>query len=120
MVQSKGRDWSAWIDTIETQVSMNNTEITGLRRDWSAWIDTIETDEEDAEGDNAGSVGIDLHELIRLKHSNVNTIPITNLFSRDWSAWIDTIETLETIFNIQLDYSNVGIDLHELIRLKLP
>ena len=38
------RDWSAWIDTIETylrNISSNAFLLSG--RDWSAWIDTIET-----------------------------------------------------------------------------
>ena len=36
---------------------------------------------------------------------------------RDWSAWIDTIETTNISYLILRD-TVVGIDLHELIRLK--
>ena len=40
----RGRDWSAWIDTIETHLTKSSKEPQSWsRRDWSAWIDTIET-----------------------------------------------------------------------------
>ena len=87
------------------------------RRDWSAWIDTIETPAHSSNHFRYNLVGIDLHELIRLKL--INPFAIANEFQwsglicmnwydwndfagkpsfswilrRDWSAWIDTIET---------------------------
>ena len=61
-------------------------------------------------------VGIDLHELIRLKPRFSKT-QLLNIFSRDWSAWIDTIETFSYGW-FWCYLHQVGIDLHELIRLK--
>ena len=40
---STSRDWSAWIDTIETFHNKLSRFPLLHRRDWSAWIDTIET-----------------------------------------------------------------------------
>ena len=37
---------------------------------------------------------------------------------RDWSAWIDTIETIQYVYHSE-ELKGVGIDLPELIRLKL-
>ena len=85
---SCGRDWSVWIDTIETHVVLNwrtlfchvgidtiETRISTTRyksclqrRDWTVWIDTIET------------------------HA-VSDWWILFYHRRDWSVWIDTIET---------------------------
>ena len=63
-----GRDWSAWIDTIETSRMLLYRYQSGWCRDWSAWIDTIETPQiENRTIYKNHLVGIDLHELIRLK-----------------------------------------------------
>ena len=188
----KSRDWSAWIDTIETspqlfvplwsslRVGIDLPELIRLklfytktlfrwscgRRDWSAWIDTIETPsifDFFSVFKSSGLiclnwydwnysavqalhlpylVGIDLPELIRLKHTSFYSLnsylyPVGidlpelirlkqyNYFSsflvslcRDWSAWIDTIETLQQMLHYPRMLSPVGIDLPELIRLK--
>ena len=37
------RDWSVWIDTIETLLLCLEFDVHTPRRDWSVWIDTIET-----------------------------------------------------------------------------
>ena len=114
---STGRDWSAWIDTIETQkkstifqvlykksgliclnwydwnsCAASSPSALNLRRDWSAWIDTIET----------------------MQYGHVIQV---HLRCRDWSAWIDTIETMTLLVNPAF-VGFVGIDLPELIRLK--
>ena len=44
-IDSVGRDWSAWIDTIETSHYLKRMTKEYNSRDWSAWIDTIETAE---------------------------------------------------------------------------
>ena len=62
-------------------------------RDWSAWIDTIETSWWFLHWPSENEVGIDLPELIRLKHACFNYWTIRLNRCRDWSAWIDTIET---------------------------
>ena len=87
-------------------------------RDWSAWIDTIETKHRHDVTSCVVLVGIDLPELIRLKLSLLMFIIFTpikvgidlpelirlklllhqlkiqlKIHRRDWSAWIDTIET---------------------------
>ena len=63
------RDWSAWIDTIETEYSTEHVFTLTISRDWSAWIDTIET----------------------ILNQRMQYVLPTG---RDWSAWIDTIETV--------------------------
>ena len=161
------RDWSAWIDTIETLFDCLSLPLTKTGRDWSAWIDTIETKALTVLYPYSSLVEIDLHELIRLKLLNrycvywveisMSGLICMNWYdwnagffhesflrytSRDWSAWIDTIETILMIcrkiglnmsglicmnwydWNISssahfiITLFRVGIDLHELIRLK--
>ena len=86
-------------------------------RDWSAWIDTIETSLLSFIFTKYLPVGIDLPELIRLKRNPLR-IGKHHVNSRDWSVWIDTIETF-LLFLFNFFYFNlVGIDLPELIRLK--
>ena len=87
-------------------------------RDWSAWIDTIETLPYIKKVKTDKDVGIDLPELIRLKLFASNAEKTAPLVSRDWSAWIDTIETFSAPQSCALPLSQVGIDLPELIRLK--
>ena len=142
LIRHLRRDWSAWIDTIETMLPRFANRDPDCRRDWSAWIDTIETLVSDDVfgwlisrsglicmnwydwnlylallGMKVSSVvGIDLHELIRLKPRFSKT-QLLNIFSRDWSAWIDTIETFSYGW-FWCYLHQVGIDLHELIRLK--
>ena len=118
---AEGRDWSAWIDTIETicrQLIVNNAKsASGLIcmnwYDWNSPLSALQVFEEPTSSglicmnwydwnfsehdigiDLVAEVGIDLHELIRLKHHAYPGKPCTG--------------------RIQ-----VGIDLHELIRLKL-
>ena len=63
-------------------------------RDWSVWIDTIETTQHVAlTAAFHEPVGIDLPELIRLKQGYEPHIWGYDASCRDWSAWIDTIET---------------------------
>ena len=87
------RDWSAWIDTIETTCILDLIYVHLISRDWSAWIDTIETCKDGEGGWSACLVGIDLPELIRLKPWRSSKKKDWLKLSRDWSAWIDTIET---------------------------
>ena len=95
-----------------------------LGRDWSAWIDTIETRDSGLQFTIVCMVGIDLPELIRLKqmfnkmspkvkqmsgliclnwydwnYTGFNYTSI-RLCSRDWSAWIDTIETWRILLTL--------------------
>ena len=90
----QSRDWSAWIDTIETfsgeTPRLINPFSSGLIclnwYDWNLFIKAMSVSE-------IVVVGIDLPELIRLKQyfSIINKTHF--LPRRDWSAWIDTIET---------------------------
>ena len=67
-------------------------------RDWSVWIDTIETTQHVAlTAAFHEPVGIDLPELIRLKQGYEPHIWGYDASCRDWSAWIDTIETSTTL-----------------------
>ena len=81
-------NWYDWNTAIIT-----NSKCISWCRDWSAWIDTIETHMCYRTLHHPSLVGIDLPELIRLKLY----IPFNNgsvfITGRDWSAWIDTIET---------------------------
>ena len=88
------RDWSAWIDTIETIYiikTINHHTVVG--------IDLPELIRLKPLGNlllllHHLKVGIDLPELIRLKPASI-VLSFTNAkpMGRDWSAWIDTIET---------------------------
>ncbi len=60
-------------------------------RDWSVWIDTIETSIPWMSKPNINAVGIDLSGLIRLKRVRVEDV--YSRHRRDWSVLIDTIET---------------------------
>ena len=109
-------DWYDWNGSIEKH---NHVIVSG--RDWSVWIDTIETLMYLQMSFVDHFVGIDLFGLIRLKltsmvihHFNLTIVGI-DLFglirlkptlykyrewgkkSRDWSVWIDTIETSRMI-----------------------
>ena len=64
----QSRDWSVWIDTIETLENLFPTMLLSISRDWSVWIDTIETS---------------VWPLMKFPQNT----------GRDWSVWIDTIET---------------------------
>ena len=63
-------------------------------RDWSIWIDTIETIHGPFSPPHFLLVGIDLSRLIRLKPNN-EPCYLFWWYSRDWSVWIDTIETFQ-------------------------
>ena len=135
---SKGRDWSVWIDTIETLFTVtsvpdrNNVvgiDLFGLIR--LKLKDTLASALKDI------FVGIDLFGLIRLKQPYRFNI-FRQFHSRDWSVWIDTIETsclrsyvltgllvgIDTIETAKhssvfmAHFVKVGIDLSGLIRLK--
>ena len=138
------RDWSVWIDTIETYLHNNVTNHTNHSRDWSVWIDTIETLVTVASVPAKNpTVGIDLFGLIRLKPRLISAVFEEFTTCRDWSVWIDTIETMHwlkllknSIFSRRdwsvwidtietlVNHTNpiqcrlVGIDLFGLIRLK--
>ena len=86
-------DWNLMIDEVWQYFSSS--------RDWSAWIDTIETLHEVLHHEGLVHVGIDLPELIRLKQGS-QLPPLLCLTCRDWSAWIDTIETLTTVSLVRL------------------
>ena len=117
LILLNGRDWSAWIDTIETQIS-------------SYFYCLVEI------------VGIDLHELIRLKlfislicklmfkksglicmnwydwnhlyqMYALIIVAVSGLICMNWYDW--NCSKTEHCHN---NCNNVGIDLHELIRLK--
>ena len=93
---SDRRDWSAWIDTIETLTTQYPVQSSLWSRDWSALIDTIETSTNVWACFWFLNVGRDwsawidtietLHNLHRLFY---------RWACRDWSAWIDTIETIQ-------------------------
>ena len=91
-LSTKSRDWSAWIDTIETIYAICLMIILPLGRDWSAWIDTIETQETlnwQIEKSKSGLICLNWYDW------NMDS-PLAkeiSALSRDWSAWIDTIET---------------------------
>ena len=86
------RDWSVWIDTIETDFGDCCISSSKKSRDWSVWIDTIETSKLVLFSTTDTQVGIDLSGLIRLKHI-LWFAAILQVTCRDWSVWIDTIET---------------------------
>ena len=118
-LSSSRRDWSAWIDTIETSSSVmlqimpfNSSGLICMNwydwndREYLSWetgVNTVGIDLHelirlkpcchDLPIVILIAVGIDLHELIRLKHSLVMTCLADLYPGRDWSAWIDTIET---------------------------
>ena len=155
-----------WYDWNEIGLSTNHQALI-YSRDWSVWIDTIETPKTIGNHLCHRVVGIDLFGLIRLKHGrssssfSVRTLVGIDLFGlirlklaflrisftwvgkrRDWSVWIDTIETkrsyaqqwycmecrdwsvwidtIETTCHAKSEvfYDAVGIDLFGLIRLK--
>ena len=136
------RDWSAWIDTIETSHTWVLFLACFHRRDWSAWIDTIETRKRPISIQVLRSVGIDLPELIRLKHEFVVRrgcdISVSGLICLNWYDWNDLFlfflrKAISSSGLICLnwydwnvvwfqygfpDLALVGIDLPELIRLK--
>ena len=111
-----GRDWSAWIDTIETE-QFNVMLWTVMKcRDWSAWIDTIETRYHEwtlKYFTLSGLICMNWYDWNTTKHRSM----VINTNGRDWSAWIDTIETTYAFIKLFTGHL-VGIDLHELIRLK--
>ena len=142
MKASKCRDWSAWIDTIETSIKDVNKVIVEI----TVGIDLpelirLKPKEPQSWSHNRVQVGIDLPELIRLKLYRwfKTWLPrqmsgliclnwydwnfvllcnkIKNHYRRDWSAWIDTIETTTSV-TMSSKSKSVGIDLPELIRLK--
>ena len=112
------RDWSAWIDTIETlrcgeklQKPLSRSGLICLN--WYDWnlrkasvcvlyagvgIDLpelirLKPDFSVPRISSRYNVGIDLPELIRLKLMVHHIIRFQLKLGRDWSAWIDTIET---------------------------
>ena len=111
------RDWSAWIDTIETSSEFNSSIISStvsglICMNWYDWNHT-----QCRVCCLCTAVGIDLHELIRLKLLRdidlaFAYIPTSGLICMNWYDWN---YTLNNILNIIV---GVGIDLHELIRLK--
>ena len=128
-------DWNSlvrvcWVKF--TNVGIDLPELIRLKRYWNLFL-TI----------RIINVGIDLPELIRLKprettQPKADSKPKSGLIclnwydwnanrlmsacaaaaGRDWSAWIDTIET-QSLTILPVKIKVVGIDLPELIRLKL-
>ena len=117
-ISSHGRDWSVWIDTIETQFQEFRFLHHKKRRDWSVWIDTIETlyghVSSSEETNMSGLICLDWYDwnvsfhngsifiaaksgLICLDWYDWNNRIIEIIYviesRRDWSVWIDTIET---------------------------
>ena len=70
---SYGRDWSVWIDTIETNVVSYFSCLAGRRRYWSVWIDTFETCCHRRCLYLPWHVGIDLSWFIRLKQGFISS-----------------------------------------------
>ena len=117
------RDWSVWIDTIETLVHRHSQTVpfppSGLScldwYDWNYWNFSQYSGSWLVGIDLFGlirlkrhlwricqvvfvEVGIDLSELIRLK-LKLCLIEFATANGRDWSVWIDTIETYQLTRN---------------------
>ena len=113
------RDWSVWIDTIETQVLKQLIfPPVNVGIDLSELI-RLKLRNYFLPNNHLMLVGIVLSELIRLKQVKVFCCYFWYLFKgRDWSVWIDTIETFPDLC-LNMLWCIVGIDLFGLIRLKL-
>ena len=67
-ISALSRDWSAWIDTIETlSFALSFSSDIPSGRDWSAWIDTIETS--------------------KIKMKNISTTILSGLICLNWYDW---------------------------------
>ena len=116
-LEGKSRDWSVWIDTIETSAASNLelhvSSMSGLIcLDWYDWNGSAHLNPTTT----LPQVGIDLFGLIRLKHRKPR-LGFHDFAGRDWSVWIDTIETKHSRFPVRW-WFHVGVDLFGLIRLK--
>ena len=112
------RDWSAWIDTIETMATASiNFFLLGSGLICMNWYDWNSV-HYDTFASVFFYVGIDLHELIRLKHTpiklNKKPLFIVGIDLHELIRLKRCSSKLNLLFCL-----HVGIDLHELIRLKL-
>ena len=137
------RDWSVWIDTIETWLpgtASKRTTIVGIdlsglirlkRHKFSSNVNTslhvgidlsglirLKLKDLVIAGGYSSHVGIDLFGLIRLKPGNSAVVGVTNglsgLICLDWYDWNPS-----TFFNTTSCGVKVGIDLSRFIRLKI-
>ena len=93
MVSSPSRDWSVWIDTIETS-ALSQSVVKKLMQsgliclDWYDWNLIFKIGLQWLQN-MSGLICLDWYDWnFMIVSSN-----IVNEYGRDWSVWIDTIET---------------------------